>query len=165
LDALHLRERPGHDPKSALEIARTVSSVASSEIQREERARIIADVIRRSGDYRWVGIYDVGPEEITVIGWDGPDGPSYPTFPTTQGLNGAAVLTGDTVIVDDVRGDPRYLTTLGSTRSEMVVPVKDKGRTVGTIDVESETVKRFTTSDRDFVESCARAILPLYLKL
>ena len=40
----------------------------------------------------------------------------------------------------DVRNDPRYLTALGNTLSEMIVPVLDSGghKVIGTIDVESE---------------------------
>ncbi len=39
-------------------------------------------------------------------------------FPVTQGLSGAAVASGETVVVGDVSKDPRYLTAFGSTRSE-----------------------------------------------
>ena len=43
------------------------------------------------------------------------------------------------VNVGDVSADPRYLTTLGTTRSEIIAPVFDRqGNVAGTIDVESE---------------------------
>jgi len=40
-----------------------------------------------------------------------------------QGICGAAASSGKTVIVDDVRSDPRYLACSVETKSEIVVPV------------------------------------------
>jgi GAF domain-containing protein len=76
------------------------------------------------------------------------------------------VATGQAVIVDDVTADPRYLTAFGSTRSEMIVPVLDRSGTsvIGTIDVESERVAAFSHAQRQLVERCARAIVPLYAR-
>src|SRR5918911_1017921 len=115
-----------------------------------------AELIRRAGPYRWVGIYDVLPEEIAVIAWSGPGAPAHPRFPRTAGLNGAAVGTGEPVIVQDVSADPRYLTTLSGTRAEAVIPVKSAaGEVVGTIDVESDRPNAFTDADRTLLEACA----------
>ena len=130
---------------------------------REQKAQCAAQVIRRRGIYRWVGLYDVGSAEISVIAWDGPAAPSCPRFPVTSGLNGAAVVSCAPVIVQDVTQDPRYLTTLGSTKAEMIVPVQTAdGQVVGTIDVESDRVGAFTEEDRRFLEACAAVILPLW---
>ena len=129
----------------------------------EQRAKCAAQVIRQRGKYRWVGLYDVGSSEIAVIAWDGPDAPTHPRFPITSGLNGAAVANGSPVIVQDVAADPRYLTTLGNTKSEMIVPLRTvDGRVIGTIDVESDRVGAFTEADRRFLEACAMVILPLW---
>jgi len=137
--------------------------IAESSETRQAKARLIAELIRAAGNYRWVGIYDVTSSEIAAIAWSGAGDPAFPRFPVTQGLNGAAVSSGTAVIVGDVTSDPRYLTTLGNTRSEMVVPVKNEsGAVIGTIDVESETVNRFKNPDREFIERCALEIAPLW---
>ena len=86
----------------------------------------------------------------------------FPTFPVEQGLNGAAVDTRAAVIANDVSRDPRYLTTLGGTRSEMVVPVLLDGKVVGTIDVESDEINRFAAIDREFIETCATIVASLW---
>ena len=137
--------------------------VVGSTDDRGTKARRIAELIRAAGQYRWVGIYDVTPHEIAAIAWSGAGDPSFPRFPVTEGLNGAAVRSRSAVIVGDVMRDDRYLTTLASTRSEMVVPVKNEADSVvGTIDVESEIVDRFTDEDREFIESCANEIASLW---
>ena len=123
----------------------------------------MAESIRQAGDYRWVGIYAVGPEEISVIGWSGPAPPAHPRFSRDRGLCGAAAASGKTVVVEDVTKDPRYLETLGDTRSEMVVPVKrSNGDVVGLIDVESDREDAFTPLDLRLLESYASVVAGLW---
>jgi putative methionine-R-sulfoxide reductase with GAF domain len=132
--------------------------------QRSDKAQRAAAAIRRVGGYRWVGLYDVGPTEIEVIGWAGPSAPTYPRFARSEGLNGAAVASGAPVIVQDVRQDARYLSTLGSTRAEMIVPIRadPNGPVVGTIDAESDRVQAFTDRDRTLLSACAEALSDLW---
>jgi L-methionine (R)-S-oxide reductase len=69
------------------------------------------------------------------MGWDGLGQPAHPSFPRSEGLSGAAVATGQVVIVGDVAGDPRFLNTHATTPSEIVVPVLEREAVVGLIDV------------------------------
>ena len=123
----------------------------------------LAERIRSAGGYRWLGIYAVGKTEISLIGWSGPAAPAHPRFPRDRGLCGAAATSGSPVVVNDVANDPRYLTTLGSTRSEMVVPVKRaNGEVVGLIDVESENADAFTAEDLRLLEGHASDVARLW---
>src|SRR5262249_51909989 len=124
--------------------------------------RRIADVIRSSGGYRWVGLYDVDHETATVTNfvYSGTGAPGYPTFPITKGLAGSAIQNKTTVNVSDVAADPSHLTAFGSTHSEIIVPIFDeKGETViGTIDVESAERNAFDRETQRLLEDCAREI-------
>lgn len=123
----------------------------------------LAERIREDGGYRWLGIYAVGREEISLIGWSGPAAPAHPRFPRDRGLCGAAAASGQAVVVNDVANDPRYLTTLGTTRSEMVLPVKrESGEVVGLIDVESDREGAFTPSDLSRLEEYASEVARLW---
>jgi L-methionine (R)-S-oxide reductase len=141
-----------------------VCRVLEGDGDREQKAAGIAEAIRRSGGCRWVGLYEVTEDEIANLAFDGPGAPAHPRFPVTQGLSGAAVASGKTVVVGDVRKDSRYLTAFGSTRSEMIVPVADRAgrKVVGTIDVESEQVNAFSEDDRVALERCAAAVSALF---
>ena len=110
-----------------------------------------AEDIRRARDYRWVGIYAVGEDSIRAVAWTG-DAPTFPEFPRNRGLCGAAAAERRTVVADDVRTDPRYLTTFGDTRSEIVVPIQRDGHVVGLVDVESDQVAAFGTPERQELE-------------
>lgn len=130
--------------------------------ERPVRARRAAELIRSAGGFRWVGLYDVHPDVISAIAWTGEGAPAHPYFPASQGLCGAAVQAGKTVVVGDVTKDPRYLTTFVSTRSEIIIPVIRDGRVVGLVDVESERLDAFGEGDRLFLEECASAISDLW---
>ena len=140
-----------------------IREIACSEGDRTARAAAIAELIRVTGDYRWVGLYDVSPSLIAAIAWTGSTAPSHPTFPVTQGLNGAAVTARAPIVVQDVRHDSRYLTTFGSTRAEAIFPVLSAtGQVLGTIDVESERVNAFTPEDEAFLTRCTTVIAALW---
>ena len=137
--------------------------LADSGGSRAEKARAAARIIRALGSYRWTGVYDVSAREIAVIAWNGPEAPTYLRFPVTKGLNGAAVSSKKPVIVQDVASDPRYLTTIGGTRGEMIQPIIDaRGAVVGTIDVESDRVNAFSARDEQLLAACAERLLWLW---
>lgn len=142
-----------------------IRSMAAGSDDRIVKARRLAELVRTLGDYRWVGVYDVGKEAVSIVGWSGPGAPQVATFSVSKGLNGAAIKDKKAVIVGDVRKDKRYLTAFGNTLSEMIVPVLDPAgeRVVGTIDVESEEQDAFSDRDREMIEQCAQAALPLWL--
>ncbi len=126
----------------------------------------VAELLRNFGSYRWVGLYDVDSAAGTVtnIVWSGPGAPENPKFPVTKGLTGAAISSRKTLNVGDVAADPRYLTTFGTTRSEIIVPVFDWAgeNVVGTIDVESEMPNAFTEGVQALLEACSNMIRPLW---
>jgi putative methionine-R-sulfoxide reductase with GAF domain len=136
-----------------------VEILASSQAPRANRAETIAATIQEARGYSWVGIYDVGDDEITAIAWTG-EAPAHPRFPRTSGLNGAAVAGRKTVVVNDVTADARYLETHGSTRSELVTPVFNGAgeNIIATIDVASDRADAFGPDDIDLLEACAAAV-------
>ena len=141
-----------------------ISRILERNNGREEKAARIVEAIRHAGGYRWVGIYEVMEDEIANVAFNGPGAPVYHRFPITSGLSGAAVASGETVVVGDMTEDPRYLTAFGSTRSEIIVPMVKgaKRKVVGTIDVESEEKDAFSEADRSALERCAVAVAGLF---
>jgi L-methionine (R)-S-oxide reductase len=141
-----------------------IRAIAAGSNDRKEKARRLAERIQRLGSYRWVGIYDVGAELVSILGWVGPSAPEFPSFPANKGLTSAAIAQKATVVVGDVRKDPRYLTAFGSTLSEMIVPVLSMdGRVIGTVDVESEKADAFSSRDQQMIEQCAEAAKLLWM--
>jgi GAF domain-containing protein len=139
-----------------------VRSEADREAPTKERAQRIADLVRIHAGRRWVGVYRVGSDEVVNLAWSGPAPPAHPRFPTTRGLTGAAIASRKSVVSNDVAGDPRYLTALESTGSELIVPVLADGRVVGTLDIEDERTEAFGDDDQKLFEQVAQALTGLY---
>ncbi|HLJ76066.1 MAG TPA: SpoIIE family protein phosphatase [Acidobacteriaceae bacterium] len=68
--------------------------------------------------------------------------------PLGQGLIGTALQEKRVINVGDVRKDPRYRMVNQETRSEMVVPLIYKGRSVGVLDIE-HTRPNFFNEDHE----------------
>jgi putative methionine-R-sulfoxide reductase with GAF domain len=83
-------------------VLRGIDAVLASNLSPTDKAVRVAALIRETGRYRWVGLYAVAYQEITVIGWSGPGAPAHPRFPVSQGLSGTAVATKRAVVVNDV---------------------------------------------------------------
>jgi L-methionine (R)-S-oxide reductase len=125
----------------------------------KKRMKEVAEMIRAARDYRWIGIYKIIKDEFVILTETGNEPPAYPRFPITQGLCGAALESGKPVVVGDVRKDLRYLPTFHTTRSEIIVPMKnDHRRILGMLDAESDKVNAFAEEDRQFLERAAGLI-------
>jgi putative methionine-R-sulfoxide reductase with GAF domain len=144
------------------ELREAVRVAGELRLPRDERAQRIADLIRTSTDRRWVGIYEVTPTEVVNLAWSGPAPPAHHRFPAERGLTGAAIKARETVVSNDVARDPRYLTALASTGSELIVPVIVRDEVVGTLDVEDESTDAFSDDDRRLFERVAGEMGPLY---
>lgn len=116
-----------------------------------------AEMVRTERNYRWIGIYKIERGDFVIVAGTGNEPPAYPRFPKTQGLCGAVAETSETIIVGNVRKDPRWLPAFWTTNSEIVVPIicESNGNVTGVIDVESEKRDAFTEDDRDFLEHVA----------
>lgn len=152
----------GVDVETARALVSEVARLARAPGTHAERAQRVADLIRAGGGYRWVGVYSVDDTTVTVDAWSGPATPAYPTFSRDRGLTGAAIAAGDVVVSNDVARDPRYLTTMDSTGSELIAPVAVAGRVVGTIDIESDRTGAFADSDAHLALRLAAAAAPLW---
>jgi sigma-B regulation protein RsbU (phosphoserine phosphatase) len=62
------------------------------------------------------------------------------------GVIGTAALSKQAVLVPDVTKDPRYIMVNPETRSELAVPLIDKGKVIGVLDLE-HTRRNFFTDD------------------
>jgi L-methionine (R)-S-oxide reductase len=111
--------------------------------------------------YNWVGFYLLEPgaqPPMLVLGaFEGAMTP-HTRIPLHQGICGAAASSGQTVVVDDVNQDPRYLACSLETKSEIVVPVFAHGRVVGELDIDSHFAAAFTAEHQDLVQHCARLV-------
>jgi L-methionine (R)-S-oxide reductase len=119
----------------------------------------VAEMIRAARDYRWVAIYKIVKEEFVILAGTGDEPPAYARFPITQGLCGAALESGKSIAVGDVHKDVRYLPAFHTTRSEIIVPMRNEHRHIlGMLDADSDKLNAFGDEDRQFLERAAGLI-------
>lgn len=147
----------------AQEVIAELDKVATSAKSVEE---LMTGIVEKMNDvlpkYNWVGFYMVeerqGEEPILVLGpFVGAQTP-HTRIPLNEGICGAAASSGNTVVVDDVNSDPRYLACSIETKSEIVVPIYAGGKVVGELDIDSHSNAAFGADDREICEHAARLV-------
>lgn len=119
----------------------------------ENACREVCRILRAQvPHYHWVGVYALQGESLKLVAWAGEQATEHTEIPIGRGICGLAARTGETVIVDDVNRDPRYLACFLSTRSEIVVPIRKRTRVIGEIDIDSNRPAAFNALDRMFLE-------------
>jgi L-methionine (R)-S-oxide reductase len=122
---------------------------------------IAALLHEKLSNYNWVGFYlleqDAGGDMLALGPFRGAATP-HVRIPLNQGICGAAAASGETVVVDDVGADPRYLACSLETKSEIVVPIFASGRVVGELDIDSHAAAAFGQEDRALCEYAAQLV-------
>ena len=140
-----------------LEIMNSIC-VTSSFVREPDPTPLLAEVVRvlhrERLHYNWAGVYLLKGKEL-VLGPYAGKATAHVRIPLDRGICGAAASCRQTIIVDDVNADPRYLACSLETRSEIVVPIKRQGQVLGEIDIDSDQPAAFTTEDRQLLEDVA----------
>ena len=138
-------------------IRQSASTAPSLNAFEEEVVKIVSQQLQH---YDWVGFYmlDQNDAGTLVLGPFVGEPTPHVRIPVHQGICGAAVAARSTIVVDDVKADPRYLSCSIKTRSEIVVPIFCREQVVGELDIDSHTPAAFTDADRAFLEEVARMV-------
>ncbi len=150
-------------PKTAAVLQAIEEATAQAPSAQQLMTQIAQLLHERMLKYNWVGFYMIekagaGGGDMLALGpFVGAMTP-HSRIPLNQGLCGAAASTGKTVVVDDVRSDPRYLACSVETKSEIVVPIFVHGKVVGELDIDSHFPGAFTSEDCALVERCATLV-------
>ncbi len=144
------------------ELAREVSSVLDLDALLEK----IPDLISRLTSFTVFSVYllDEKREELSIayaVGY--PDEiVKHFTLKVGQGTVGTAVAEQRPVLLNDVDEDPRYLAVVPGAKSQLAVPLRNKGQVIGALNLLSDRLGAFTERDewilRQFGAHVAQAI-------
>jgi|SRR6185369_13466282 L-methionine (R)-S-oxide reductase len=145
------------------EIASELQHVADTAPSLQDlMTEIVERLQRHMSKYNWVGFYMIDRSEsgapVLVLGPYIGATTTHTRIPLNQGICGAAASSGNTLIVDDVHSDPRYLSCSIETKSEIVVPVRVHGEVVGELDIDSHSAAAFNSEDRSLCELAAALV-------
>ncbi|MEW6028706.1 MAG: GAF domain-containing protein [Chloroflexota bacterium] len=151
-----------------LNLVRQVAAEIVNVLDLDELARRVAEQIQKTFHFYYVAIFTLRPGDsllrFRASATARRKGRRKASIPLEvqigQGLIGEAAETGERLVADDVRADPRYrfIDSLPETRSEVVLPLKVKDRILGVLDVQSDQAAAFHPNDLLILETLADAI-------
>lgn len=110
-------------------------------------ATVACEVHHSDARFDWTGFYRVvGPELLKIGPYQG--GHGCLVIPFARGVCGAAARTGEVQLVADVDAFPGHIACASSTRSEIVVPVRNgAGELIAVFDIDSDQPDAFAPQD------------------
>lgn len=117
----------------------------------------IASALRMAFGFFWVGFYLVEGQELVLGPFQGDI--ACTRIPCGRGVCGTAWAKAATQLVPDVEAFPGHIACSSSSRSEIVVPIKDaQGQVLGVIDVDSDQLDDFDEVDALHLEAIAELV-------
>ncbi len=129
-------------------LAKTIVSLSEGETDAVALMATIACEVHHADDrFDWTGFYRVTAPGLLKIGpYQG--GHGCLVIPFSRGVCGAAARTGQVQLVPDVEAFPGHIACASSTRSELVLPVRDAaGEIIAVFDIDSDRPDAFTSED------------------
>ncbi len=116
-------------------------------------ATLACEIHHADPRFDWTGFYRVTAPGLLKIGpYQG--GHGCLTIPFERGVCGAAARTGQTQLVPDVEAFPGHIACAASTRSELVIPVRNRdGALLAVLDIDSDQPDAFTEEDAAALEA------------
>ena len=147
------------DPSAVIDAvsASVIPLIASASDARAAQETAVPVLKERLPHYTWVGIYLLDGDELVLGPFLGKPSP-HTRIPLGRGICGAAATEKQTIVVDDVSSDARYLACSLETKSEIVVPILRDGAVLGEIDIDSDRPAAFGPRDRELLEGVAAAL-------
>ncbi len=116
----------------------------------------ISAVLKEALGFFWVGFYLVKWDQLVLGPFQGPLACTRIGF--GKGVCGKAWETGKTQLVPDVEAFPGHIACSSASRSEIVVPVIQSGKVLMVLDVDSEHLNHFDTTDQEYLEQLAELL-------
>lgn len=121
-------------------------------------ATLACEIHHADDRFEWTGFYRVTASQVLKIGpYQG--GHGCLTIPFSRGVCGACARSETAQIIADVEAVADHIACSSTTRSELVLPVKDaQGRLIAVLDIDSDQPAAFTRQDADALQTILDAV-------
>ncbi|MDC1459262.1 MAG: GAF domain-containing protein [Flavobacteriaceae bacterium] len=102
--------------------------------------------------YDWVGYYFHNDKNQLVLKKYFGLKTDHTIIPFGKGICGQTAESNMHIIVDDVNNEENYISCNINVKSEIVVPLFSNNKNIGQIDIDSNTLSRFTLDDLKFLK-------------
>ena len=101
----------------------------------------------------WAGFYLLEGDRLILGPFQGK--PACIEIPVGRGVCGTAVAEDRTVVVPNVHDFPGHIACDSASESEIVIPLRKNGQSLGVLDIDSPVQNRFCENDRQGLERFA----------
>ncbi len=121
-------------------------------------ATVACEVHCSDDRFDWTGFYRVVAPGLLKIGpYQG--GHGCLVIPFEKGVCGACARTGEVQLVPDVDAFPGHIACASSTRSELVLPVRDgQGNLIAVFDIDSDLPDAFSEADASEISAMLASV-------
>ncbi len=140
-------------------LSKTIAALTEGETDTIALMATVACEVHHSDDrFDWTGFYRVTAPRLLKIGpYQG--GHGCLVIPFDRGVCGEAARTGEIQLVPDVDTFPGHIACSSSTRSEIVLPVRNaSGELIGVFDIDSDQPDAFTEEDSRQLDAILSAV-------
>lgn len=110
----------------------------------------VAAALKEQFNWFWVGFYLVKNDELILGPFQGPV--ACTRIKKGKGVCGSSWAQAQTLIVPDVDEFPGHIACASASKSEIVLPLIKDGEVIGVLDVDSEFLNHFNTTDQIYLE-------------
>ena len=116
----------------------------------------IAAALKQTMDFFWVGFYLVKENQLVLGPFQGPI--ACTRIDLGKGVCGAAWKEKRTIVVPDVEKFPGHIACNSASKSEIVLPAFKNNEVALVLDVDSDTLNDFNSTDQLALEELMRII-------
>jgi GAF domain-containing protein len=116
----------------------------------------IAAALKQSMEFFWIGFYLVKESQLVLGPFQGPI--ACTRINLGKGVCGTAWKEKKTIVVPDVEQFPGHIACSSASRSEIVLPAFKNGEVVLVLDVDSDKLDDFDSTDQQALEKIMRLI-------
>ena len=138
-------------------LTKQIEALLSGETDIVANMANMAAALKEQFNFWWVGFYLVRNEELVLGPFQGPVACTRIAY--GKGVCGSAWKSQETLIVPDVDAFPGHIACSAISKSEIVVPLFHNGTCVGVLDIDSEQLHHFDTTDKIFLEKISQLLL------
>jgi GAF domain-containing protein len=109
----------------------------------------IAAALKQQFDFLWVGFYLIEDNELVLGPFQGPI--ACTRIQKGKGVCGTCWEKNEPIILPDVEVFPGHIACSSQSKSEIVLPLYQKNKIIGVLDVDSDLYNSFDATDAKFL--------------
>ena len=127
-----------------------IAAVVAAESDPIANMANVSSMLHQTFGFWWTGFYRVVGGELVLGPFQGPM--ACTRIAKGKGVCGTAWSEERTIVVEDVDKFPGHIACSSLSRSEIVVPIWHNDEIIGVLDIDSEHLATFDSTDQEWLE-------------